>query len=65
SWHGYARYSVYDDIPWDEFLSLNYRNKKDLLTQNGKINSIDKYRRTVEINVRPPPIVLLNPEDAA
>ncbi|CAF1438115.1 unnamed protein product [Adineta steineri] len=64
SWHDYARYSVYDDMPWDEFSSSNYRNEKDLLTQNGKINSIDKYRRTVEINVRRTAIVLLCPEYA-
>ena len=38
SWHDYAHYSVYDDIPWDEFSSLNYPDKKGLLTQNGKIN---------------------------
>ncbi|CAF1357023.1 unnamed protein product [Adineta steineri] len=63
SWHDYARYSVYDDIAWDDFSKLNYPNKKDLLTQNGKINATDKYRRTVEINVRQPAIVLLNPED--
>ncbi|CAF1357003.1 unnamed protein product [Adineta steineri] len=64
SWHDYARYSVYDDIPWDDFSSLNYPDKKGLLTQNGKMNATDKYRRTVEINVRQPAIVLLNPEDA-
>ncbi|CAF1545884.1 unnamed protein product [Adineta ricciae] len=64
SWHDYARYSVYDDIPWDKFATLNYPNKKGLLTQNGKLNATDKYRRTVEINVRQPAIVLLNPEDS-
>lgn len=37
-WTDYARYSVYDDIPWDEFHNLNYPNKKGLLTQNGKLN---------------------------
>jgi hypothetical protein len=37
-WNDYARYSVYDDIPWDEFTKLNYPNKKGLLTQNGKMN---------------------------
>jgi len=37
-WSDYARYSVYDDIPWDDFSKLNYPNKKGLLTQNGKIN---------------------------
>jgi energy-coupling factor transporter ATP-binding protein EcfA2 len=36
AWNDYARYSVYDDIPWDQFQTLNYPNKKDLLTQNGK-----------------------------
>ncbi|CAF1576932.1 unnamed protein product [Adineta steineri] len=64
SWHDYARYSVYDDIPWDDFSKLNYPNKKGLLTQNGRMNATDKYRRTVEIKVRQPAIVLLNPEDA-
>ena len=64
NWSDYARYSVYDDIPWDDFSKLNYPNKKGLLTQNGKINATDKYRGTKEINVRQPAIVLLNPEDA-
>ena len=63
-WSDYARYSVYDDIPWDEFSKLNYPNKKGLLTQNGRMNATDKYRGTKQINVRQPAIVLLNPEDA-
>ena len=63
-WSDYARYSVYDDIPWDDFAKLNYPNKKGLLTQNGRMNATDKYRGTREINVRQPAIVLLNPEDA-
>ncbi len=37
-WSDYARYSVYDDVPWDEFKDLNYLKKKRLLTQNGKMN---------------------------
>jgi hypothetical protein len=45
-WNDYARYSVYDDIPWDEFHNLNYPNKKGLLTQNGKLNvSVDTLLR--------------------
>lgn len=36
-WSDGARYSVYDDIPWDDFDKLNYPNKKGLLTQNGEI----------------------------
>ena len=64
SWSDYARYSVYDDIPWDDFSKLNYPNKKGLLTQNGKMNATDKYRGAKDINVRQPAIVLLNPEDA-
>ena len=63
-WSDFARYSVYDDIPWDDFSKLNYPNKKGLLTQNGRMNATDKYRGTKEINVRQPAIVLLNPEDA-
>ncbi|CAF3254966.1 unnamed protein product [Rotaria socialis] len=63
-WSDYARHSVYDDIPWDDFAKLNYPNKKSLLTQNGKMNATDKYRNTREINVQQPAIVLLNPEDA-
>ena len=23
-WNNYARYSVYDDIPWDDFVKLNF-----------------------------------------
>lgn len=63
-WSDFARYSVYDDIPWDDFSKLNYPNKKGLLTQNGRMNATDKYRGTKQINVRQPAIVLLNPEDA-
>ena len=37
-WNDYARYSVYDDIPWDDFSKLNFPNKKGLLTQNGRLN---------------------------
>ena len=37
-WSDYARYSVYDDIPWDDFEKLNYPAKEDLLTQNGDVN---------------------------
>ena len=38
SWNDYARYSVYDDIPWDSFEKENYPDKKNLFTQNGKTN---------------------------
>lgn len=34
-WTDYARYSVYDDIPWDQFEKMGYPLKKALLTQNG------------------------------
>ncbi|CAF1491267.1 unnamed protein product [Rotaria sp. Silwood1] len=65
AWNNYARYSVYDDIPWDDFSKLNFPNKKNLLTQKKyKISASDKYRGTKEINVRQPAIVLMNPEDA-
>ncbi|CAF1390193.1 unnamed protein product [Adineta steineri] len=64
-WNNYARYSVYDDVPWDDFAKLNFPSKKNLLTQKcNKINATDKYRGTKEINVRQPAIVLLNAEDA-
>ncbi|CAF2913034.1 unnamed protein product [Rotaria sp. Silwood2] len=63
-WSDDALYSVCDDIPWDEFSTLNYPNKKGPLTQNGKMNATGKYRQTKKINVRQPAIVLLNPEDA-
>ena len=42
-WSDYARYSVYDDVPWDDFAKLNYPNKKGLLTQNGKMNVRNHY----------------------
>ena len=35
NWNPLARYSVYDDIGWDNFEKMNYPSKKDLLTQNG------------------------------
>ncbi|CAF1515717.1 unnamed protein product [Rotaria magnacalcarata] len=64
-WNNCARYSVYDDIPWDEFDTLKYPNKKNLLTQKcQEINATDKYRETKAIKVQQPAIVLLNPEDA-
>ncbi|CAF3407378.1 unnamed protein product, partial [Rotaria sp. Silwood2] len=65
AWNDYARYSVYDDIPWDDFSKLNFPNKKNLLTQKRfKISVTDKYLGSKQINVRQPAIVLLNPEDA-
>lgn len=36
-WTDYARYSIYDDIPWDEFKDRTFPEKKDLLTQNGPL----------------------------
>lgn len=38
NWSDYARYSVYDDVPWDDFDKWNYPPMKSLLTQNGKLN---------------------------
>ena len=38
NWNDYARYSVYDDVPWDDFEKWNYPFMKSLLTQNGKLN---------------------------
>lgn len=32
-WNDYARYSVYDDIPWDDFEKLGFPPKQSLLTQ--------------------------------
>lgn len=32
-WNDYARYSVYDDIPWDDFGKLGFPPKQSLLTQ--------------------------------
>lgn len=32
-WNDQARYSVYDDIPWDEFEKRGFPQKKSLLTQ--------------------------------
>ncbi|CAF1327988.1 unnamed protein product [Rotaria sordida] len=60
AWNNYARYSVYDDIPWDDFAKLNFPNKKNLLTQKTYKISV----RTKQINIRQPAIVLLNSEDA-
>jgi hypothetical protein len=33
TWNDCARYSVYDDIPWNDFAKLNFPSKKNLLTQ--------------------------------
>ena len=35
-WNDNARYSVYDDIPWDEFEKRNFPDKRSLLTQQSK-----------------------------
>ena len=51
TWNDYARYSVYDDIPWDNFDKLNFPAKKNLLTH-----------KWTQINVRqskPSPYLLL------
>ncbi|CAF1511608.1 unnamed protein product [Adineta ricciae] len=65
AWNNYARYSVYDDVPWDDFGKLNFPNKKNLLTQKKyEIHATDKYRGAKKLVVRQPAIVLLNPEDA-
>jgi len=34
-WNDYARYSIYDDVPWDEFEKRHFPSKKSLLAQNG------------------------------
>ncbi|CAF1458138.1 unnamed protein product, partial [Rotaria sordida] len=42
NWNPMARYSIYDDIGWDNFEKMNYPSKKDLLTQNGLTGVTDK-----------------------
>ena len=37
-WSNYARYSVYDNIPWGQFEKLNFPDKRRLLCQGGRIN---------------------------
>ncbi|CAF1164495.1 unnamed protein product [Adineta ricciae] len=65
TWNDHARYSVYDDIPWDKFEKLNFPNKMQLLTQHpDRIPATDKYRHKKYINVAQPAIILLNPADA-
>jgi energy-coupling factor transporter ATP-binding protein EcfA2 len=48
SWSDYARYSVYDDVPWDQFEDWNYPFKKSLLTQNGKLNVSERWKSNDE-----------------
>ena len=36
-WNDYARYSIYDDVPWDDFEKRHFPSKISLLTQNGPI----------------------------
>ncbi|CAF4992554.1 unnamed protein product, partial [Rotaria sp. Silwood1] len=60
-WNDYANYSIFDDIDWDKFEDKGFPDKKDLFTQNGLTNATDKYKKSVEINIRQPAIVLLNP----
>ncbi|CAF5218860.1 unnamed protein product, partial [Rotaria magnacalcarata] len=57
NWNSMARYSVYDDIGWDNFEKMNYPSKKDLLTQNGLTGATDKYRHSTMINVAQPAII--------
>lgn len=35
-WNDHARYSIYDDIPWDEFEKRNCPDKISLLTQQSR-----------------------------
>ncbi|CAF1124533.1 unnamed protein product [Rotaria sordida] len=63
NWCSNARYLVFDDIPWDDYEKLNFPNKKDLLTANGRVSVTDKYQPSVTIDVTMPSIVLLNPGD--
>lgn len=35
-WNDNARYSIYDDIPWDEFEKRNFPDKRSLLTQQSR-----------------------------
>lgn len=37
-WNNYARYSVYDNIPWDQFKKLSFPDRKRLLCQGGRLN---------------------------
>ncbi|CAF3948926.1 unnamed protein product [Adineta steineri] len=64
SWSDYARYSIYDDVPWAKFGERGFPDMKGLLTQNGKMNASCKYRSVIQINVQQPAIVLLNHDDA-
>jgi septin family protein len=53
-WNNYARYSVYDDIPWDDFSKLNFPSKKNLLTQKWNKISV----RAIETSFFPSFIIV-------
>ncbi|CAF1250811.1 unnamed protein product [Rotaria magnacalcarata] len=60
TWSDYARYTIYDNIPWDEFDKRHFPSKESLLNQKGSINATGKYRPMKTIHITQPAIVILN-----
>jgi ABC-type multidrug transport system ATPase subunit len=42
-WNDGARYSIFDNIGWDQFEEQGYPNKKRILTQDGHFNVSDTH----------------------
>ncbi|CAF1474535.1 unnamed protein product [Adineta steineri] len=57
----YAHYTIYDNIPWDEFENIGYPDKKHLFLQGGRIHTINNRNKPTTVEVYQPAIVLLNP----
>ncbi|CAF1495196.1 unnamed protein product [Adineta steineri] len=59
----YAHYTIYDNLPWDEFENIGYPDKKHLFLQGGRIHTINNRGKPTIVEVYQPAIVLLNPEN--
>lgn len=59
----YADYTIYENVPWDDFETDGYPDKKQLLTQSGPLQTVNSHGAPVTIDINQPAIVLLNPDD--
>ncbi|CAF1440965.1 unnamed protein product [Adineta steineri] len=59
----YAHYTIYDNIPWDEFENIGYPHKKHLFLQAGRIHTITNCGKPAIVEVYQPATVLLKPEN--
>ncbi|CAF1549059.1 unnamed protein product [Rotaria magnacalcarata] len=57
----YARYTIYENVSWNNFERRGYPDKKLLFTQSGLVDTVYNRGYPTKINVCQPAIVLLNP----